>query len=100
MIDKNWKCLRCGDCCKYVAGSEEWTYATLTGAQIEAIEAKMQPVERGCKACIVVDGQSVCLNQFLFGIEAKPDGCVKFTHRCKMTQKVKQLIKNRKSMTT
>ncbi len=95
MIDPNWKCERCGDCCKYVAGKDEWTYATLTEKQKETIKKQLKFTDRGCEALAMRDDAWVCLNQYLFGVDAKPPGCSKFSHRCEMTAKVKELIKNR-----
>ncbi len=95
MIDKNWKCERCGDCCRYVAGENEWTYAALTEEQRETIEKEMESTERGCKALAMRENELVCLGQYLFGIKGKPPGCSKFTHRCGMTTKVKELIEAR-----
>ena len=95
MNDPNWICERCGDCCRYVAGEDEWTYATLTDEQKESIKERMEPVERGCKALVMIDGKSTCIGQYLFGIGAKPPGCASFTYRCGMTAKVKELIINR-----
>jgi len=96
MIDENWKCERCGDCCRYVAGDDEWTYSTLTAEQRAEVESNMEPVKRGCKALVIRDGLSVCLNQALFGVEAKPKGCRAFARRCTMTAQVKELIEARR----
>ncbi len=100
MRDKNWKCVRCGDCCRYVAAEDEWMYATLTEEQRKTIEEQLDLTNRGCKALVSRDGEWVCLSQYLFGLDAKPLGCSKFSHRCGMTAKVKELIENRVTMAT
>ncbi len=95
MIDKNWKCKRCGDCCRYVAVEDDWLIATLTEEQRQTITEEMEPVERGCKALVMRDGKATCLGQYLFGQEAKPAGCRRWSRRCGMVAKVKELIDNR-----
>ncbi|MCP5006515.1 MAG: hypothetical protein GY941_21635 [Planctomycetes bacterium] len=96
MIDKNWKCTRCGDCCRYIASEDEWTYALITDEQKKLIEAELEPTENGCQALVKRDGKWACLGQYLFGIEGKPVGCNEYTHRCGMTAKVKDLIISRR----
>ncbi len=95
MKDKNWECKRCGDCCRYVAWDDEWTYGTLTEAQRKTIESQLELTNKGCKALAVREGELVCLSQHLFGLEAKPEGCRDWAQRCGMTEKVKELINNR-----
>ncbi len=95
MRDPNWKCQRSGNCCRYIAGEDEWTYGKLNKEQKKAVEKQMEPVERGCEALATREGTLVCLNQYLFGLEAKPEGCRDFVHRCGMTIKVKELVDKR-----
>jgi len=97
MIDPNWKCKRCGDCCRYVASEDEWIYATLNAEQRAIIEEQLEHTGQGCSALVEREGRQVCLGQYLFGLNGKPPGCSKFSHKCEMTAKIKGLKINRKA---
>ncbi len=94
-MDREWECVRCGDCCRYVAGEDEWVYAELSEEQREVVEEQLDLANRGCKALVRREGEWVCLGQYLFGVGGKPPGCRKFVQRCGMTAKVKVLVESR-----
>ncbi len=95
MKDSNWKCKRSGDCCRYIADEDEWTHAVLTKEQRSAIEERMEPVDKGCKALVMRDNVWTCLGQELFGLSGKPENCSKFIQRCEIALKIKELKRRR-----
>ena len=93
-----WKCKRCGDCCKYLAETDEWENG-VNSEQKEKMKAIVERTERGCEALVKVNGEYTCLSQYLFNV--KPEYCRTFgEHKCAMTTKVKEVVDKRDDIYT
>ena len=95
-MSATWECNRCGDCCKYVAGKDEWKYAEISKTQMQVIGSIVTATDYGCEALVDNCGKYSCLVHSLYGFEGKPPGCRGFTEiRCNMTAKIKEVVKAR-----
>jgi len=96
-----WQCKRCGDCCKLIGDTDEWKNVQLGLRKQETIERFTRLDVRGCEALVKTNGNHSCLNQLLYGHDAKPKGCQDFSRgRCQMTARIKQLLIMRESNET